>query len=384
MKIFLKSILGNAYRPIITRLKIILWFFPALCSVIFLKRPAKKRILIVYDLSTQPFSIGDILTVQEASLVLKERYSVEFIDIAILCDQQDPKLNDNAFKIINSKNYFYHLSAILPVAQVNPNLGSIFGFNSYSELQEYVLLNIERIYIWPSKWKASVTREYLYYSIFEDILYPFYEEYGYLPYLQSREMLRKWAKVFYHTNSNGLVPISVNIRNNPHFQTERNLNIDVWLEFFGYCKDLYPVKFFIICAASEVDNRLRVLDNVVVVKDYFTNIEQDLALISESIIHMGAPSGPATMRFFSDKPYLIFRSEFHLQHFSDSKIIKYEDQFVQKFFFSKENQFFISQHESKELLIKYFSKIWMSLDVEGMNFSNEIDSTDLNLDSWLR
>lgn len=384
MKNFIKSILGIAYRPFITRIKILIWFFPSLWSLTFLKRATKKRILIVYDLSTQPFSIGDILTVQEASLVLKEINKVDYIDIAIICEQHELKLNDKAFKNINSKNYFYHLSAIMPVAQVNPNLGSILGFNSYLELQEYILSNITRVHVWPSKWRASVTREYLYYLIFEDILYPFYKERGYLPHLESRELLKNWAKSFYHEKSNGLAPITVNIRNNPHFQTERNLNVDIWIEFFDYCKDRYPVKFFIICAPSEVDNRLRHMVNVVVVKDYFTNIENDLALISESIIHMGAPSGPATMSFFSDKPYLIFRSEFHLQHFCNSKIIVYEDESVQRFFFSNEFQIFIGQPETKELLIKYFSKIWSSLDLREKIFSQDIESSELNLDSWLR
>ena len=165
MKIYIRQILGVAYRPILVRIKVLIWFFPGLWSIFFLNRPKKKRLLVIYDLTTQPFSVGDLLTVQEASLVLNKKYGTEFIDIAIVCDQQDPKLNDSAFKKINSENYFYHLAAILPVAQVNPYLGSVLAFNSYLELQEHVLSNIDRVHIWPSKWQASVTRDYLYYSI---------------------------------------------------------------------------------------------------------------------------------------------------------------------------------------------------------------------------
>ena len=45
-----------------------------------------RRLLIIYDFSTQPFSIGDILIVQEASLVLRENFDVHTIDFAFVYD----------------------------------------------------------------------------------------------------------------------------------------------------------------------------------------------------------------------------------------------------------------------------------------------------------
>lgn len=322
----------------------------------------KKRLLIIYDLTTQPFSIGDILTFQQASLVLKDIHKIDIIDFVIVNNQQKLLFNDKVFNNINEDNYFYHLASILPVAQVNPYLGSIHAFNSFIELAKFINKYSSEYIVWPSQFKINFTKEYLYYDIFENILYPYYKLNGKLPALKSRNILSNWAKDFFKEHVNNLYPVTVNIRSNKLYQKERNLDIDSWIEFFKYCSDKYPVKFIIICSFSEIDIRFKNLKNVVVAKDFFTNVEQDLALISESFLHMGAASGPATIAFFSNKPYIIFKSEFHLQYFLKKNIITYDrSNNTQKFFFSLNNQYLIPGKDTLDIIKFYFIKTWNSI-----------------------
>lgn len=382
LKYYLKKILGSRYRKFMNFFRTLVWLFPVIVTL-FLKEKNKKRILIIYDLTTQPFSIGDILTVQEASLVLKETHQVDVIDFAVVCDQDVLKTGDTFFKKINSNNYFYYLSSILPVAQVNPFLGSIFAFNSYTQLKSYIANNCDNMEIWPSGWKVKITREYLYYTIFEDLLYPYFLKMGRVPKLSSRKPLEIWAKNFYQKYAGGDLPVTVNIRNNQFFQKSRNVNIDIWIDFFKYAEKNYRVKFFVICALSEIDDRLKLMPNVVVVKDYNTNVEQDLALIDLSAIHLGAASGPASMAFFSDKPYLIVKGEMHLQHFSNKNLIKYSKENIQQFVFANKNQKFLRGEESLDMLIENFDEIWESFDRFNY-FSGMSNMSSEEVPNWLR
>jgi hypothetical protein len=62
----------------------------------------------------------------------------------------------------------------------------------------------------------------------------------------------------------------------------------------------------LVCGVDELDPALEQLDNVLLVKRFGTNVEQDLAVIDVSAMHLGASSGPGTMALFSDKPYCLF------------------------------------------------------------------------------
>jgi hypothetical protein len=367
------------------RIIILTWFFPELWRFIFPYKKSRNRLLIVYDLRTQPFSIGDLLTFQEASLVLRKKNKCEYIDFALIGEASEIIKSTSTAKKINKNNYFYHLAGILPVIQVNPYLGSLFAFTSVEELEEYILPRLHKTHVWPSKWKISITREYLYYDIFENLLYPFYDKYKFLPNLQSRLPLQQWAKLFFKSNLDREIPITVNLRNNPHYQTERNANISVWIDFFKWCEYRYPVRFFIICSHSEIDDRFRLIKNVLIVKDFNTNIENDLALVEEASFHMGVASGPAAMAFFGNKPYAIFCAEFQKQFFSNKKIINYIDSRIQKLFFSNDKQFFISGNENLDDLIYYFTLLWSSLNInDEILIHSSFEGSDKQLVSWLR
>src|SRR5207253_11309312 len=103
------------------------WAYPILGSVLRRTPPSERRLLAIYDLSTQPFSIGDILVIQEASLVVREKYGLNLVDFALVYDPQRPAASDPVFAdSINENNVMYHLASVLPVAQTNQHLGSLF------------------------------------------------------------------------------------------------------------------------------------------------------------------------------------------------------------------------------------------------------------------
>jgi hypothetical protein len=67
-----------------------------------------KRILIIYDLSSQPFAIGDILAFQEASLILREENCCADVDFAFVYDPAHPTVPDPALSSITADNCLFY------------------------------------------------------------------------------------------------------------------------------------------------------------------------------------------------------------------------------------------------------------------------------------
>jgi hypothetical protein len=271
-------------------------------------------------------------------------------------DPQSPTCADPVFASITPENVMYHLASVLPVAQANQYLGSMFVFNSHAHLRRFVRDNADLYQIWPSNWPLE--SEYLYYPIMNDVLYHYHNEHKTIPRLSCRPFLVNWAKTFYDEHATSYIPITVQIRNNPLISTVRNSRLDCWLEFFRYCEDRYPVRFIIVCALSEVDERLRHCRNVIVAKDHGTTIEQDLALISTAAIHMGASSGPGILAVFNSRPYLMFSTTM-IPHLYRGLIE--EDGFL-RFCFSHPLQRHSGEPETTDLLIKEFARMWAAIE----------------------
>ena len=371
---------GLAYRSIRRSVGFFRWAYPTLGNVLSSTQSKERRLLAIYDLSSQPFSIGDILVIQEASLVLRERHHADMVDFALVYDPKYPASSDQAFASITQRNVMYHLASILPVAQVNQHLGSLFVFNSHLHLQRFIADSADLYHVWPPAWQFAEPK-YLYYTVFNDLLYNYYKEHGRIPRLSCRQFLIDWAQAFYREHVYSQVPITVQVRNIKAFGAHRNLNLECWLEFFHHCEERYPVKFVIICALTEVDDRMRQCPNVIIVKDYHTSIEQDLALIHTAAIHMGASSGPGTMAVFNTKPYLCVNTDLVPHLYRD--MIR-EDGFL-RFCFAGPLQRYAVGPETIELLIAEFAKMWAAVDVaswrSSVNLEDKLGSEPL---TWLR
>jgi hypothetical protein len=311
-----------------------------------------KRLLVVYDLASQPFSVGDILVFQEASLVLCERHGLQTVDFAVVYDPEKPVMSYPVFSHIDAGSFLFHLSSILPAAQVNPRLGSVLVLDSRRFLESLIAGNGGDYRVWPSM-GLYAGREYLLYHCFNELFHDFYRERGALPNLASRPAARRWAESFIAKHAGSQAAVSVQLRRNP-VNPERNSDYDSWLAFFAHCAGRYPVKFIVICSASELDPRLDRAPNVVVAKHHHTTLEQDLALIEAAAIHMGAASGPGTIAQFNRKPYCIFAWKINPALFRG--VTRNGHRY--RFSFATDLQSWLVDRETPESLVAEFERMW--------------------------
>ncbi len=320
-----------------------------------------KKLLAVYDLSVQPYSIGDLLAFQAGTLVKCSQYGLDKVDFCFISDPNRIPLEPIFSKMMCENNHLYNLFTIIPILQLNSSISSIYILDSYQDLH-YLLHEKQMQYeVWPSlpQIEANI---YIYYEIIQ-LLDQYFCNYNCLPRLALPGALIEWYSRFITSNIAPMIPITVNLRNNPNFHVERNSNISAWIELFKYCSNRYPVKFIVVCSLSEVVHELRSCTNVVIAKDSYTSLENDLALIMLSAFHLGAASGPSTIPILSDKPYCILNCGNIINSLSlyGKSLIRISEQ-VAKFSFANELQRIILVPESLNILIYEFEKIWRSRD----------------------
>lgn len=224
-----------------------------------------KTLRIEYDLSSQPYSIGDVLVFNERSLFFDEP-----IDFVFTFDPNKPAVPDPAFQHITTGNFLQHIEKLVPIAWCNPKIRSV-------EVMSHDALTGDR---WP-----RTRGKYLFYDCMAEIA-----KHGPVP-LQWKQPCPDFGDY-----------VSVQLRRNPR-NPGRDSDFDAWIEFFRTTDD----NFVVIGEPSEMDDRLR-LSNVTLTKDYNLNAAQDLGVILNSRCHMGAGSGPACVAWFNDKPYCVFNT----------------------------------------------------------------------------
>lgn len=379
-----KFFLGMLGRGLKRNVNFHKWYFSAFFNLIPSAR--RERMLVIYDTSSQPFSVGDFLVFQIASLALHYEHKLKKIDIAFIYNPKNPANSDPVFiGTVTRDNIFFQLGSILPLAQINQFLDSVVIFSSHEKLQNYVADNIDYYqYVWPSGLRISAGN-YLSPKVFNDVLYPFHRKYGFIPTLSCRDFLKDWASNFYSTHASGYVPVTINIRNNKSWHRNRNSQIDVWFDFFKYCHGLYQVKFIIICAHAEIDDRWEKLDNVVLAKKFHTTIEQDMALISTSAMHMGVASGSTAPAMFGTKPYLIINAVLEVGSFYyRSNMFEHLDKDIQRLWFSKPMQRIANGVETLKLLKREFGLMWDFIDKKKWQKSETQKKHKKNANFWLR
>lgn len=353
------------------------WMYPAIRMLLRAASAKERRLLIIHDFSAQPFSLGEMLVSQEGSLVLRERYDAVRVDIAILYNRQIP-VSDPIHSRITEKNVLFNLAAILPIAQVNPYFGSVFVFDSKDRLERFVLDSSDLYTIWPDV-RSFMTKKFLNYEVFNNMLYPYFKKNGRIPTISCTPFLVKWAQDFYQKHVCPNIGVTIQVRNNPFFHQQRNIKTECWLEFFQYCSIRYPVTFMLIGTANEIDPRFRGISNVLIAKDFHTGVDQDLALIQMSAIHMGTSSGPGCMALFSSKPFFLVRNTIGPDAYCG--MIK-EREFL-RFPFSTPYQLSYSGEETTELLISEFERMWAVVDKKPWTIVIK-DDNEREPESWLR
>ena len=324
----------------------------------------KQKILAIYDLNIMPFSIGDIVSFIAGVQVLLYRSNINTYDICFISNCNHCSATPFN-KLVNSNNRIHYYLKLVDVLQINKNLESIHYCNSYEDFYEiYSLKSSDQHLIWPEL-SAIQNQEYLHYRIYRDLHF-FKQEFGFLPSVFNSSSLTQWAHVFFNCHTNDYIPVTVNLRNNKLFSDHRNAQLDSWLGFFAYCNMKYPIKFLVICAKTEIDDRLYRCSNVIIVKNLNTSIAQDIALIANAPLHLGSASGPATISPFVSHPSLITNCDMapymELYH---SALKYYRDDKHVRFSFSHEFQYYSTFPETTDYLMCEFEKLWNAVDIEA-------------------
>ncbi|MCX5662601.1 MAG: hypothetical protein NTW19_23215 [Planctomycetota bacterium] len=357
----------TAVRERLTRWLLLLrWFFSSFNRAVAGPRDW-RRLLFIYDLESQSFTVGDILEFQAAAMVLRERWGLDKVDYAVI---HEGKAVKNAWQWnIDDDNFHARINQILPAAQVNPHLGSLFVFDSHAQFDEFLQDNIRRYQVWPPGATYKLGKN-LRGRIYSEVLYDHVQRTGRLPLIQSRPLMLDWAKRFYASHAEPDVLVSVNMRNNPRWDPSRNLDIDVWLRFFNACAGQYPVRFVVTCSKEEIDPRLRACPNVIMAKDHDTTLEQDVALLEISAFNMGASSGLCAKSIFSDAPYSIVRTNLTPEVYRGMIF----ENGCYRFFGSRPDQIFWPHAETLEFLQAEFARMWAIIDVDAWRAKTKVDA----------
>ncbi|MBI3129738.1 MAG: hypothetical protein HYZ13_00125 [Acidobacteria bacterium] len=320
----------------------------------------KGALLVVVDYAVQPYNIGDLLIYMTGALVAAEEAGCDGIDWCFISDPKQVPQDPIMASLVSADNHLFHLMTFLPQIQLLPGLQEVHVFTDQEAFDRFVeRRGLERP-IWPTL-EALRAKHYMFYDIFK-LVHRFYAREGRIPALRFSDHLRSWAESFYRTHAVGRVPVTVNLRNNPHFHTHRNSNLAAWDALFRHCEGRLPVQFVITCASSEADDTLRSRSNVVFSKDSNTSVLQDLALIDGAAFHLGSPSGPAALPIFGTQPYFIFNCDMqpHLQAYDGALLETCEGEL--RYAFARGHQAFGLQAETAEVLIAGFERIWQSRD----------------------
>jgi hypothetical protein len=291
------------------------------------------NLLLEYNLSYQPLSIGDVLLTHEMGLCLLRERGLRSMRFAFTYDPSRPVVADRAYGHITTANFHEHVA---PIRRVAACLRSVAG-ESLQTHEQFAAMDKTGLSRWPVDEKR-----YLHYVILEQIV-AHYRKTGSVPApeIAATDCFKIALPTCY---------VSVQLRRNPR-KTRRNSNYEAWLAF---CADHSETQFVLIGGGDEVDERFR-LPNVTLSKDSGSDAATDLAIVQGAVAHMGASSGPLAMVQFSRKPYRIIGPVIHEGIFAG-----YEQQNGRgRFAYSAPNQWYVEQRETPELLNREFHEMML-------------------------
>jgi hypothetical protein len=324
-----------------------------------------KKLLAVYDLATQPFSVGDTLLFVAGATAMAHNYQSTEIDYIFISDPsvqpQDPIFKD----MLSNNNHLLNATKVSPIALLSDKIGSLLIFNSFEDFKTYYNDNHSRSLLWPSSQEIAA-RKYMHYDILK-MLTSYRRSHQALPqFFTIPGEIQKWVSNFFKTHAGNCIPVTINIRNNKKFHLERNSDIDQLLELFRLTQNV-PIKFIIICSQAEIDDRLLNFSNVVVAKNFRTSIIHDLALIYYAQMHLASASGPVTMAVLNNKPYIVYNNQGmipHLSLYGDSFRIIDQDKAV--YGFAAPNQYLRFRQQTAETMLSDLTEAMKSIGPQNI------------------
>ena len=347
------------------------WVWPSLRFLFRGAAPSPRRLLAICDLRTVPYSVGEILWFQAVTRMLCLQHDAERVDLLWLCDPEEPGREDQG---VTAENVDHHLAGLLPLARVNPDLGTFLCMDAPEEVEAFVADHGHRYcHVEPTLRDLAGRRRV--YERYRQRLMDFYQARGSVPGLSCRPGTLLWARHFLAEEVRPRLPVVVQLRGNAVWSRERNAQKEAWAEFFAHCRGRYHVRFIVIGAREEIDPALRRLDNVCFAKDHATTVEQDLALIQTSLCYLGTTSGPGVMALLSGRPLIIFN--FRPVHLDLGGASQYP--------FATPEQKLIWEEETPERLQEEFAGLFSRVDVASWEreFAEQARDSGARLQRWV-
>jgi hypothetical protein len=306
-----------------------------------------RSILGIYDFGVQPYSIGDFILFQQICLASAELAGASRCDVCLVADYEshaDPCFD----RYITPDNRLGFIHQLMTLLELNPLCGDVHIFKDAQAYRRFMALADNRDRLGP--FFAEHARDYYFYPAWK-LFRACHELPGGMPLIALPEYVSRWAEAFLREHAAGLVPVSVNLRDNHRLAPERNADREAWLAFFEACHGRFPAKFLVVCGTEEFDRRLEGLPNVEALKAHRSDLLQDLAVLRASAMHMGVSSGPTMLPIFGGKPYVIFRDTLDPATLGPAARPQGEGY---QFFFSTPDQKMTSRPDTVENLIAEF------------------------------
>ncbi len=260
-------------------------------------RNPQKKILAYWDFNQRLSKMGDFITFLEYLNILKHEIHInkscnKNIDLCFIDDNAHYNKTDRRFyKTYQFKKNINYLSSL------NSNIDSVLFFRSNNEFERFYLQNKERYIRWPATVSGTV-------AVDCRSIETFHRKNGFIPTLDVPLEIKDEIYQFYDKYVYPSRPIIINIRNNKEHDIKRNSAITELKRFIEHYGTERGYKFIIIGDKSEIPMELRKFDNVLFSKDYFSDIEYDLALIKTSYLSIFPSSGMACLAWFGNVPFI--------------------------------------------------------------------------------
>lgn len=325
-----------------------------------------KRILSIWDFRTVPYSMGDLITLLAKLEIDQIRYNIDKFDIAFYCDSEKPT-RDFGDQKITVKNFYSHFMSLISTVYISKNLGSFFIFDNIDRLYKYIDDNKDNYVFIPSI-EDIKNKEFCYRKNF-NYIQAYYKETKNLPMLNCRQGTLENISLFYKKNILPKFPVVCHIRNSKS-QPERNAEVKEWNKFFIDTWYSNPNIIFIIIGTKEETKEFHgTIPNVIISKDYFNSVEEDMILLYTSLFFMGTRSGPLMMALLNKIPCVIFGYKPVRETLQENK----------KFNFMTDLQKLIFVKENKDMIKEEFDFLYKNVNKnDWLNYINSFKNEEYN------
>lgn len=331
----------------------------------------EKKILVVWNLDLNPLSIGGLLILFVEIQIQQIKNNIKSVELCIIgrgLGTYKSYVINNYFLLEIEKTIDLHLIErfkFLSIISDFSNLSKIHlvenlsgFFTQFSEFQNQFIF-------WPSIKEISKLEKI---CPSTKLAQRFYGKNHFIPTIVCHGDSLHWAEKFLLNFVYPAKPVIVHLKNNTSERKCSNANFDAWYGFLKYFSNDNKYKFVLI-GNEPVDDKIVSLPNVIISRDYGSNLPRDLALITQGSFFLGMSSGPCNVAIFSKIPYVIYKNPDH-----DVEQMNEELGEKNSFVFSTSSQKFSRSFETTEMIIQDFQEILL------MNISPEKNFFIKNMD----